>query len=288
MSVIGPPLNWPERSAAFLEALAGRRDRIDARGVVGIFAHPDDETIALGAQLPRLQGVKLVHVTDGAPENMADARAVGMASREEYAEARRRELEAAMALAGLGAADLLSLGITDQATPRRLPSAARRLADIFRECAAHTVIAHAYEGGHPDHDAVAFAVHAACNLLSAGGHAAPGILEAPLYHSRDGKFVMQEFVAANGADSPEIVFALTETQLNAKRRMLDAHVTQQRLLASFSGTLERIRIAPRYDFGELPNGGELHYERMDWGLTGTEWLALVDQACAELGAPRCL
>jgi len=43
--------------------------------------------------------------------------------------------------------------------------------DIIRELLLQekpgAVIAHAYEGGHPDHDAAAIAVHYACRLIEA-------------------------------------------------------------------------------------------------------------------------
>lgn len=68
----------------------------DARvAVVG--AHPDDETIGAGAQLARLRRLTLVHVTDGAPRNGRDAAAAGFADPRAYAEARRAELDAALA-----------------------------------------------------------------------------------------------------------------------------------------------------------------------------------------------
>ena len=39
------------------------------------------------------------------------------------------------------------------------------------------VLTHAYEGGHPDHDAVAFAVHRAARRTSAA------VVEMPFYHA---------------------------------------------------------------------------------------------------------
>src|SRR6185437_9724842 len=51
------------------------------------------------------------------------------------------------------------------------------------------VFTHAYEGGHPDHDAVAFAVHAACRLSDIP----PAIVEMPYYHRQDGRLITGEF-----------------------------------------------------------------------------------------------
>ncbi len=40
-----------------------------AERVMIVVAHPDDETIGLGAQLRRFEDALLVHVTDGAPRD---------------------------------------------------------------------------------------------------------------------------------------------------------------------------------------------------------------------------
>ena len=54
-----------------------------------VVAHPDDETIGLGAQLGRFEDALLVHLTDGAPRDGEDARNYGFASVADYAAARR-------------------------------------------------------------------------------------------------------------------------------------------------------------------------------------------------------
>ena len=123
----------PGRPRSFLEQLADPdRPVIDCGKVVGVFAHPDDETIAMGGQLDRLREIRIVHVTDGAPAGMEDAKALGFARRDDYAAARRRELEAALARAGVGAEALHSLGAIDQKAPHELGLLARRLAAPLR------------------------------------------------------------------------------------------------------------------------------------------------------------
>ena len=67
-----------------------------------VAAHPDDEVIGLGAQLPVLAGrLTILHVTDGSPRNLADARAAGYSSRQQYAVGRRQESFNAAAVAGI-------------------------------------------------------------------------------------------------------------------------------------------------------------------------------------------
>ena len=115
-------------------------------------AHPDDETIGAGGLLGRLPPEAVIHVTDGAPRDLAWAPAALAASgattgREGYASARRRELESAMDLAGVPADRLLSLGIVDQEAVLALPALAERLAELFVDFAPDRVLTLAYEGG---------------------------------------------------------------------------------------------------------------------------------------------
>jgi N-acetylglucosamine malate deacetylase 2 len=264
---------------AFLQALAADpHEPIAADRLALVVAHPDDETIGIGGQLSRLNGVTLVHVTDGSPRQDGAAEAHGFATREDYAAARREELRAAMAVAGVPEHALVGLGIADQDASFHLVEIARRLAALFREQGIELVLTHAFEGGHPDHDATAFAVHAAAVLLQGS---APAIIEMPLYHLGLSGWTVQRFVAAAGPEETEI--HLTDEQRRRKQAMLDAHVTQRQVLSMVAADVERFRPAPPYDFNVLPNEGRLLYDMYGWGMTGTRWQALAATALQELG-----
>ncbi|MDQ4136111.1 MAG: PIG-L family deacetylase [Pseudomonadota bacterium] len=269
-----------EKAEAFLRALAaGAAEPIPSERTAIVLAHPDDETIGIGGQLGRLQDVTLVHVTDGAPRNGA-AQRHGFATADAYAAARRQELRAAMALAGIPDKALVSLGIADQEASLHMPAIARRVAALYRERRLELLVTHAFEGGHPDHDATALAVHAAAALLRRDGFE-PALIEMPLYHLGSSGWTVQRFVAAAGPVETEI--HLTDEQRRRKQAMLDAHGTQRDVLSMVATDAERFRPAPAYDFGALPNEGRLLYEGYGWGMTGPRWQALAAAALQELG-----
>lgn len=236
-----------------------------------VAAHPDDETIGLGGSLARLASPVIVHVTGGSPEDLADARAAGFYTRDEYACARRGELLCALALAGIPADRTCELAIPDQGAALRMGEIAVRLRELFDRLRPALVFTHPYEGGHPDHDATAFAVHAACRMA-----AGPlSIVEFTSYHDRGGAMESGRFLPG-GTETVEA--PLDAAARRMKRRMFDCFATQRRVLENFSIDVERFRLAPEYDFTLPPHAGTLYYERFEWGMTGERFRALARQA----------
>ena len=134
-----------------------------------LVAHPDDETVGAGSRLPRLAHARFAYTTDGAPRDGEDAARHGR-SPAEYRELRQRELHAALALCGIRFDRVLDLGYPDQQAAVHLAHLARRVMDLLATERIDAVLTHPYEGGHPDHDATAFAAHTAAALMRSRQH----------------------------------------------------------------------------------------------------------------------
>jgi N-acetylglucosamine malate deacetylase 2 len=253
------------------------RRPIDASGWRIVVAHPDDETLGIGSQLHRLHGARLVLVTDGAPRRGSDARDRGFADAGSYALARRTELQDGLAAGGAADIAVERFDIPDQEAALDLPGLTRAVARCLE--GADVVLTHAFEGGHPDHDAVAFAVHHAVAPLDAASR--PGVIEMPYYRrAADGAFVTQSFEPVPGYLPVQL--ALTPDEVERKRSMMAAHCSQATVLAAFDPRTERFREAPACDFARLPNKGSLWYERFDCGIDGRRWLDLAAAAREEI------
>ena len=248
-----------------LERLAAPADSLlPLPRVLVVLAHPDDEVLALGSRLERYRESRLLCVTDGAPRDGEDAQAHGFTNLEAYREARREELTKALAQAGLPPDASRSLAIPDKEAAFHLAALTEAVAREIAEFQPEAVLTHPYEGGHPDHDSCAFAVHAAVSLSPRG--TAPVLVEAPSYHADPRGIVIGQFLLHT--QSPQAVIReLSETEQERKHARLACFVSQRDMLAQFPVTQEQFRIAPQYDFTAAPHDGLLLYE--SWGfLTG--------------------
>ncbi len=263
---------------AILRALSAR-EPIEA-AVALVAAHPDDETIGAGASLHLFPKMLLVHVTDGGPRDLRDARAAGFGTVGDYAAARRGELASALH-AGNATPELVELGAPDQEASSRLAELAGALAACLARFRPGCVITHPYEGGHPDHDAVCFITQMACRRLDP----IPAILEMTSYHAGwSGELIVGGFLG----DPPAAAIALSAEERARKRAMIDCYATQRETLAPFPLEREAFRVAPAYDFSQPPHPGTLWYERhaafAPTGMTGARWRELAREALAACGA----
>jgi LmbE family N-acetylglucosaminyl deacetylase len=259
------------RTSALLERTAS--GEIIAAPVAVVVAHPDDEIIGAGTRLRQFQHLSLIYVTDGAPRDLRDASAHGFTSAVGYAAARRRELEDALRVADAAPDRVVELEVPDQQASLNLVHITRGVRAILAEVRPHLVLTHPYEGGHPDHDACAFAVH---NAIAGDIELA----EFTSYHDADGSMRTAEFLPSTGEHVYTI--RLTNAERERKRSMLDAFRTQRGMLAAFRTDVESFRLAPAYDFIQVPHDGTLYYERQPWGMTGDRFRELVREAQSRL------
>jgi N-acetylglucosamine malate deacetylase 2 len=251
--------------------------------VLVIAAHPDDETIGASALLTGLEDCAVLHLTSGVPRDRAFWSRHAARTPVGYAAQRRAEATCAMSVAGLPASAIHRLELEDMELVTMLPQLSRELAHWMISLGPELVVTHSYEGGHPDHDAAAFATAAARVLLSRSGLAPPHHLEMPLYHAAPGYMVMGQFVALDSVSPPQIECVFEGRALERKHEMMRCYRSQEDVLRPyFALSVERFRPALRHDFTAPPHPGPLSYERNGFPVTGEQWRAQAARALHEL------
>lgn len=245
-----------------------------------IVAHPADEVVGAGCLISKLVDVTVLHVTDGAPRNMRDAKAAGFNERSEYARARKEECLAALAIANVPEDRVIELEVTDQCASSCLADLTKKITTFLQHSAADIVVTHAYEGGHPDHDATAFAIHAATRLLKQNGFKPPVVFEMGLHPGNDFKAKVPDFLP--GTERETTTLLLDERAKELKQRMFACFETQRESLEVSPIGPEKFRQPLAYDFSVPPQDGKLHYEKFEWAPTSDEWQSLACEALAHL------
>lgn len=251
--------------------------------VLIVAAHPDDEVIGLGSRMPFIKNIRIIHTTDGAPNNLLDARTHGFSDAHKYRLARREELKSALRYADIKEDALIEAGFPDQETAFYLTDLIEFISFKIRELKPGIVITHSYEGGHPDHDSTSLAVHAALRILGIRAPYAPTILEFSSYHSNmNGGISVMNFLPHKSTTVREIY--LTPLQAALKLKMLNCFVSQKAVLDIFPFDREVYRTAPFYNFAAPPHKGKLYYENFRWGVeSGSQWRMLALSALGNYG-----
>jgi LmbE family N-acetylglucosaminyl deacetylase len=263
--------------ADFLDRLA--RHEAIAERVVVVVAHPDDEVLAAGSRMDRMRDLTVIHITDGSPRDMQDARREGFPTREDYAAHRRREIVAAMDALG-AEPELLCYWHPDKEAILHGPAILDQL--TLDLAGASAVITHAYEHGHPDHDTAALCTRLALDRLKGHGAGAAELYEFPIYCMEDGQPVFGRF--SPDPSVPETVLPLTDEDRARRNAALAAYESQRGVLGFAGNWEERLRPAPRYDFRRPAPQKVAWYDRHGWDMTLATWRAHADALLDREGA----
>ena len=145
-----------------------------------------------------------------------------------------------------------------------LDALAASLRRVFTAVRPAIVITHAYEGGHPDHDALSLAVRAAA------GEGVPVFEFAGYHEDEHGDLATNRFGPPE--TGTELRLRLNGQERHRKRAMLDCFETQHDVLARFGVAEEWLRVAPDYDYRRPPNGGRVWYDRFGWVVSSRAWI----------------
>jgi N-acetylglucosamine malate deacetylase 2 len=192
-------------------------------------------------------------------------------------------LAEALRLGGLEHVSRECLGYSDQGVSLRLVQLTHDILSRMESYAPEVVFTHPYEGGHPDHDACAFAVHHAASLYAQDGGTMPLTIEAAFYHLGPHGIQTNEFLSSH--QSPECAdYALSEEERQRKQGLLACFRTQRETLSYFHIDVERFRVAPNYDFANPPHNPPVFYDHYAWGTSSAQFCELAQQAA--LGIQR--
>lgn len=237
-----------------------------------VVAHPDDESLGAGISLAQARRITFVHVTDGA-RSFINALSKGFLTRAHYAQARQKELRHALFTIS-AEKEFVSLGLRDQRAAYHIAETAKSLRQYCNQYMPDLILTHAFEGGHPDHDATAMAVH-----LATSGSRTP-LYEMSGYNRFGGQDQYGAFVPRPGTET--IIVPLTPEEQSQKKAMLAAFSSQKKIVEKFPVAVESFRLAPQYDFRVAPHEGPLYYEAHKLGTTWPVWNELARAALGEL------
>ncbi len=230
-----------------------------------LLPHYDDECAA-GALLRQLPDATVVFLTDGAPRDPYFWQSYG--SREAYSALRKRESAETLAAAGIRSAfcvdELSGFAPTDQELYQSLPEVFSSIKNLATRISPGTILAPAFEGGHPDHDAASFLAAQLARQLRAEHW------ELPYYHRRsDGRVCQQEFLE-HLPHACEVTLALSGSEIQEKRAMWSRYRSQCAVLGEFEVEREVYRPAPSYEWRRPPHRGTLNYEAWHWQVRGAD------------------
>lgn len=248
-----------------------------------VIAQPGDEILCCSHLLLREpEQTRVLCIADGAIVNERALQRSEADTPEEFADLRHNQWFCAVTELPFPIDRVAALGLAEQEVLTKGAEVIDTILDVIRAERPSTVYTHAYEGGHPDADAVCYAVHQAIGCLQEAGEVSPSLLEFTGYHARDGLFRSAEFLSPYPSAQRA---RLTEEETTRKTAALRCFHSRYDLVARFRLGDEAWRKPDRYDFEKPPHEGALYYELARSGVTWKEFQAFVaaterDSPCA--------
>ena len=228
----------------------------DARRILILAPHPDDEVVACGIAATRAVAtgarVFVLYLTTGVP---AAGELWPWRRQEHAARVARRRAEAAAAAALIGVEPAGFLDRPSRGLREHLDQATAEIERALADCAADAVWVPAFEGAHQDHDAA--------NALAASLRDLVSVWEFAAYNFAGGRINANHFPLEQGA---EIVLDPTGAEAALKRRALACYVSERCNLRHIRIKREVCRLLPQHHYGSPPHPGRLFRERFHWVL----------------------
>ncbi len=223
-----------------------------------LFAHPDDDTFIAGTMRTLIGRGAEVHAAW-----LTSGDFLGQGER------RERELFEAAKMLGLVPERIHLLRLPDLGLVSRLSDATRLVSDLYGSLKPDRVFADAFEGGHPDHDAVNFLAYEA--RLRSGVRAE--LFEFPLYNGT-GPFLHWRWrINRFPPGEPAVLHTrLNEDAIACKHGMMRIYARSQWMFmipARLASSRHRLSTEgepyrpcpPDRDHSAPPHPGQLNYER---------------------------
>lgn len=230
---------------------------LNAKNFLFLFAHPDDEVFIAGTMRQLLA-------------RGAELHAAWLTSGDYFGKGqeRERELSEAMHILGLRDSRRHLVRLPDLGLVRELDHASDQVAKLLTQIRPQVVFADAFEGGHPDHDAVNFLAYEGCARTGIQAE----IFEFPLYNGAGEPYYWWWQINRFPPGGPATLYnRLNDDAIDCKYKMMRAYAGQwmymipARLVSSHSklkGLGEPYRRCPENrDHTLLPHPGTLNYER---------------------------
>ncbi len=224
------------------------------RRILILVPHPDDEVVACCAAIGRAQAAGATVFASYLTHGCYDKSLAWPWQRKTHVlRLRRRHQEARQVAVKLGIQPLTWSKRPSRQLWAELPQALEEIQEALEQLEIDQVWVPAYEGGHPDHDAL--------NALGAYLSAMLSVIEFAEYNFMHGTVQNNRFPYPT---SDTVVLDLTPDERELKQACLQLYASESRNLRHVPSLRESYRPIMAYDYRQPPHPGLLWYRRFQW------------------------